>query len=220
MKSPLLLAISTAAIFLSASSSYASILPLEGRLPATPGGTDYQAYYDPNLDITWAANANINGFALWNSQVAWVSSLTIGGISDWRLPSADVNGDGIVVNCFGGGVVGCEDNEMGFLFWEEGITRASPGPFSNIGSEYWTGTEVDSDFAWIFRFTTGNQVVFSQTGNGLASLAWAVRSGDVAPIPIPAAFWLFGSGALAILGFGKRRVSTYRERGQSAFIGR
>ena len=25
---------------------------LEGRLPATPGGTDYQAYYDPILNIT------------------------------------------------------------------------------------------------------------------------------------------------------------------------
>jgi len=43
---------------------------LLGRLAATPGGTDYQAYYDDVLDITWAANANINGAAGWSAQMA------------------------------------------------------------------------------------------------------------------------------------------------------
>jgi len=32
---------------------------LHGRLPITPGGTDYQAYYDDVLDVTWLANANL-----------------------------------------------------------------------------------------------------------------------------------------------------------------
>ena len=32
---------------------------LQGRLPVTPGGTDYQAYYDTVLDITWLADANL-----------------------------------------------------------------------------------------------------------------------------------------------------------------
>ncbi len=32
---------------------------LLGRLPATPGGTDYQAYYDTTLDLTWIADANL-----------------------------------------------------------------------------------------------------------------------------------------------------------------
>jgi hypothetical protein len=41
--------------------SDAEILPLEGRLPATPGGDDYLAYYDPNLDMSWAADAGILG---------------------------------------------------------------------------------------------------------------------------------------------------------------
>lgn len=31
---------------------------LLGRLPATPGGTDYQAYYDTEADLTWLADAN------------------------------------------------------------------------------------------------------------------------------------------------------------------
>jgi len=32
---------------------------LHGRLPATPGGTDYQAYWDDGLNVTWTANANL-----------------------------------------------------------------------------------------------------------------------------------------------------------------
>ena len=31
---------------------------LVGRLAATPGGTDYQAYYDDVADLTWLADAN------------------------------------------------------------------------------------------------------------------------------------------------------------------
>jgi hypothetical protein len=34
---------------------------LQGRLPATPGGTDWQAVYDTDLDITWIANGNLAG---------------------------------------------------------------------------------------------------------------------------------------------------------------
>jgi len=86
---------------------------LLGRLPVIPGGSDYQAYYDDQLDITWAANASITSVNNWNNQVAWAAGLTIGGVNGWRLPSADVNGDNTVVDCFGGGVAGCADNEMG-----------------------------------------------------------------------------------------------------------
>jgi hypothetical protein len=32
---------------------------LQGRLPATAGGMDYQAYYDTVLDLTWVADANL-----------------------------------------------------------------------------------------------------------------------------------------------------------------
>lgn len=54
---------------------------LEGRLPATPGGTNYQAYYDTDLNITWAANANINnGPMTWQQAVDWAAGLTIEGV--------------------------------------------------------------------------------------------------------------------------------------------
>jgi hypothetical protein len=48
-------------IAFAATSSHAALL---GRTPATSSGTDYQAYYDTVLNITWLADANL---ALTNS---------------------------------------------------------------------------------------------------------------------------------------------------------
>lgn len=180
---------------------------LLGRLPATPGGTDYQAYYDPLLDITWAANANLNGLdTSWGSQTTWANSLTIGGVSGWRLPSADVNGDGVVVDCTGGGVIDCMDNEMGFLYWEESITSATPGPFSNVQFlGYWSDTESATDpaSAWGFSFSSGGQGADDKSNTN--GYAWAVHSGDVAAVPAPAAIVLFSSGLLGLIGMARRK---------------
>ena len=95
--------------------SHAAVLSLEGRLPTTIGGTDYQAYYDPNLNITWAADANMNGEMDWDKAKDWAANLQLSGISGWRLPDMDQNNDGLIVTCEGGGVAGCKDNEYGYL---------------------------------------------------------------------------------------------------------
>ena len=42
------------------------------------------------------------------------------------------------------------------------------------------------------------------TGKVAIHYAWAVQSGDVAEVPLPAAAWLFGSALLG-LGFAKRK---------------
>ena len=66
---------------------------LEGRLETAPGSGVFLAYYDTALDITWAADANIIGFDTWENQVAWAASLTLGGVSGWRLPTVSpING--------------------------------------------------------------------------------------------------------------------------------
>jgi hypothetical protein len=72
------------------------------------------------------------------------------------------------------------------------------GPFSNLqsGSNYWTGAEFDPNDAWVFNFD-GSQGVNSKPS---FNFAWAVHSGDVAAVPIPAAAWLFGSGLLGLIG--------------------
>ena len=199
-KSNLVGALCGAVIMLATSLAHAVTIPLESRL----GGL---AYYDPNLDVTWAANADINSFATWDNQMTWVAGFKLGGVSGWRLPSADVNGDGTVVNCSSGGVAGCADNEMGFLFWEEGITATAPGVFTNVQpNSYWSSTE--SAFAgqlvnaWRISFGTGFQNASSKTTE---RWAWAVHSGDVGAVPVPAAVWLFGSGLLGLIGIARRK---------------
>jgi hypothetical protein len=168
-----------------------AVMPLESRL----GGL---AYYDPNLGITWVANANINGSDSWHNHVAWVASLSIGGVSDWRLASMDVDGDGNVVNCAGGGVADCADNEMGFLHWDEGITFGAPGPFSNVQSTaYWSGTEASNTaLAWNFNFDLGG---LHTNFKGNNSFAWAVHSGDVGGGPPVTSVPALGTGGLALL---------------------
>ena len=176
---------------------FANALPLEGRLPSTPGGSDYQAYYDPNLDITWAANPTLGGLIDWATANSWASSLTIDGIGGWRLPSSDVNGDGTVINCSGGGVPGCEDNEMGYLYWEEGITSSTPAPFGSVpASPFWSGTDLGSTTSALgLDFSSGSVFSASKT---FSRYAWAVQSGDVALIPEPSTFVLVASGIVAL----------------------
>lgn len=178
-----------------------------GRLPATPGGTDFQAYYDDQLDITWTADANINGGDTWNNQVGWADGLTIDGIGGWRLPNMDVNGDGTVVDCIAVTQAACMDNENGHLFrygagttFDGGITVSNPGDFSNIQRDYWSNTEFRRpEFALIFDFGSGAQ---APSPKSFINFAWAVRPGEV---PIPAAAWLFGSGLIVLLGIARRK---------------
>jgi hypothetical protein len=193
-------------IILLSANADATLLPLEGRLETAPGSGVYMGYYDPNLDITWSASANLNGRMDIDSVLAWIDDLTIGSVNDWRLPTVDSNGDGIVVTCMGGGVSGCDDNEVGFLFWEEGITASSPGPFSNVENFYWAEPETQFDGAWYFNFggsSAGAQGIDEEGGR---SYVWAVHDGDVSTaVPEPAVFWLIGSGLIGLLVKSKRR---------------
>jgi hypothetical protein len=174
-------------------------------IPVTAGPLAGLAVYDDVLDITWTQDANINGQNTWGNHTTWAAELTLGGFTEWRLPSADVNGDTTVINCDPGGVTGCVDNEMGFLFWEEGITSATPGPFSNVQStrsNYWFSTEFNAGNRWNFRFLVGDQFGLSEGGIQIA--AWAVHDGNPAAVPVPPAVWLFGS-ALGLLAWMRRR---------------
>ena len=105
--------------------------------------------------MTWAANADV-GLLDWQQANTLVAELNIGGVVGWRLPSIDANVDKNIIDCSGGSVSGCSDNEMGYLFWERGINGNTPGPFSNVKSfSYWSGTEFDSANAWISDFFPG-----------------------------------------------------------------
>ena len=177
--------------------------------------------YDDVLDITWTQDANINGYNTWDNQVAWAAGLSIvdtrpgaGGVtySDWRLPttlqpdaSCDSQldpGGSFPLQGYG---TGCTGSEMGHLFNVDGISSSSMGLFTNVQSSYyWSGTEYapDTSYAWYFLFDVGDQDYFVSKFSGF--YAWAVRDGDVAAVPLPAAVWLFGTALMGLLGM--RRV--------------
>jgi hypothetical protein len=182
---------------------------LTGILPATAGGTDWQAFYDDQLDISWTANANINGLDTWGNQDAWVAGLDINGVTGWRLPNMDVNGDNTAVKC-SSDQAACKDNEYGHLYFYgagtvfgSGITASSPGPFSNVLSNawYWASNRSGVGAKDLFIFTSGTNG--GDTAGSWA--AWAVHDGNVSTVPVPAAVWLFGSGLLGLIGVARRK---------------
>ena len=78
---------------------------LQGRLPATDGGTDYQAYYDTVLDVTLLRDANYaktshfdgddeiyedDGIMSWDAANEFIARLNSNkhlGADNWRLPA-------------------------------------------------------------------------------------------------------------------------------------
>lgn len=180
---------------------------LLGRLAATPGGTDYQAYYDTDADLTWLADANAAGAVTWVGADAQAAGLNIDGVTGWRLPTTMQPDTTCSDNTKGASQffgTGCTGSEMGHLYNVDGITLAAPGLFSNVQSAYWSGTAFapDTDQVWAFFFESGFQG-FNAKNFDLS--AWAVQSGDVSAIPVPAAVWLFGSGLLGLLGMARRK---------------
>lgn len=184
------------------------------------------AVYDSDFNITWTANANINGVMTWDEARTWASNLVIGGVSGWRLPATLQPDTSCSEQWFSAAWIGigeqgagynCTGSEMGHLFYNElggvagtGIDlvhNAKYSLFSNFtGGSYWSGTTYapDGSSAWNFIFGQGKQ---QSSFKGGALYAMAVRDGDVASVPIPAAFWLFGSGLLGLIGLARKKAA-------------
>ena len=170
--------------------------------------------YDTTLQITWLQDASQGGNVTWNDAVAWASNLSFGGFDDWRLPSMDVDGD--QGNIFGEGIVDCttatelecRDNELGYMFYQNlmgssgDILTGTQGFIQNLQIVHWSSMVLTIDLgdAWALFFLGGVQ----GTGDmNLVRGAWAVRDGDV--VPLPAGVWLLGSGLLMMVGAVRRR---------------
>ena len=89
--------------------------------------------------------------------------------------------------------------------WGGAISIANTGPFINLQTKYWSGTEYapDTDKAWNFTFIYGSQSGNEKTINWAAL---AVHDGDIGTVPLPAATWLFGSGLLGLIGMTRRKT--------------
>jgi hypothetical protein len=230
---------------------------LLGRLPVTPGGTDYRAYYDTTLEITWLGNANLaatetfgvsgifpGGYIYWDTANSWVAAMNAAnylGFNQWRLPTvAPINGVAFAnyfsnnattdfgyadssgwtdsaaspvselghmyyVNLQNRGICTPNDAQPGSCVQQPGWDIVNAGPLQNLQiALYWSSLKPPNPAVRTsFNFYQGIQVGSSF---GDIGFAWAVRDGDVAVVPIPAAAWLLGS-ALGLLGWMRRRNS-------------
>lgn len=177
-------ALLAAALLPCALNASAALLALESRL----GG---EAFYDPNLNITWARNADLLGETTLAAAIDGVNNLAIGGISNWRLPRADRNGDGIAVGCKAAGSFdACLDNELGFMLNHRDTSWANPGPFLNLRQDHYWTTDADPFLPpRVYSWFMGHH---EQEGLGSAHPAntglrtWAVHDGDVGTLtPAP-----------------------------------
>ncbi len=199
-----------------------------------------QAVYDTDRNITWLADANAgagsiyddggsstDGLMSWEKAKEWTDSLTVGGFTDWRLPTTLIpdNSPGCA-NPNDPQANACSGSELGHLYYNElnGVFSPFNAPtngiqesgdldlalFSNIqstagqGGIYWTSTDFSPVRAWFFNLNNGVQ------GGALKSFhhyAWAVRDGDVSAVPLPTAIWFFASGLVGLLGY-RRTKST------------
>lgn len=133
----------------------------------------------------------------WHDAVAWTASLTVGGVTGWRLPTMTTS-----------------SNEFGWLWHQLNggayITSATDiSPFTNLpyqdgeSSEwYWTGEESGQN-AWRMSM---NCACWDDGSNKLTAewYAWAVHDGDVANVPETSALPLLATG-LILLGIASRR---------------
>ena len=180
----------------------------QASLVARDGGM----VYDDVNNITWAADANLaktsgydaDGQMTWAGAVAWADQLTLGGYTDWSLPTT-------VPAVYGYNQKG---SQLGDLFYNQlgGVAGNSIATthndnynlFTNVQSYvYWSGSEYAPNPGGAWRF--GTSYGYQNTDYKPNQLyAWAVRPGDVAAVPVPGAFWLFGTAMVGLMTLKRR----------------
>jgi hypothetical protein len=151
-----------------------------GVIHDTPNWLDTVANSGTHTLTTADFNTTTGQMTWWGAQ-AWANSLSLGGYTNWALPTT-------VPVVY---VYNQTGSQMGNLFYTQlgGIENNSITTthndnyylFSNVqSSEYWSSYEYapNPQLAWYFYTVNGNQN--SNVKNG-QRYAWAVRSGDISP---------------------------------------
>jgi hypothetical protein len=166
-----------------------------------------------------------DGRMTWQNALDWAADLTyydsMRGVtySDWRLPTT-LQPDPSCSTAPTLQGYNCSGSEMGHLFYQElgGIAKESLLTstdldlplFKNIQeADYWSATRDVATFQqppWAFGFFSGIQ---SNDAQNFAVHAWAVRDGDVAPVPEPSTVMLL------INGLGTMGLWQWRRKGAS-----
>lgn len=166
-------------------------------------------YHDSvrNVDYSdWrlAKNTPVNG-----SNANWNYSFSVGGYTDVGFNITSVNSELAYMYYENLGLAGYYSpsgiTQTNF-FGKNGVVQTDVGLVKNLTAySYWSAAEfaLYPGNGWYFSTYQGNQN--GSSNPGAQFLAWAVRDGDVAAVPVPGAIWLFGSGLFGLLGL-KRRV--------------
>jgi hypothetical protein len=190
-------------------------------------------YVDTNFNYEQNYNGFVpDGSMTWEQAKKWADNLVYGGYSDWRLPSARLTGNyGFSHDGSTDWGYNNTRSEIGHLFFELGnkaavSTTGQTQPvygvtevmfvdadsnqevnFLNMQNYmYWEveAFELDSDGAgaWGFANIIGSQDFWPNTNDGFA---WALRDGDVAAVPVPAAAWLMASSLIGLAGIARHK---------------
>jgi hypothetical protein len=137
----------------------------------------YQAALGRWVGSWWAATAWADSFSYQNGSET---------VSEWRLPT---------------------NTEAQNLMAQLGSGYGAKPPFTWLPPFYWTSnltTATDADIARPAFGTVDNFTLMNGTVPRYSNV-WAVASGNVAAVPVPAAAWLFGSALIGFAGLGRRK---------------
>ncbi len=180
-----------------------------------------------------------NGKMDWSAANTWAANLSYGGYNDWRLADVrPVNNTAFQYSLAFDGTtdigynISSTQSELGYMFYQNlgntgyfdtngiptdclgtGLCLSNTGLFDNLESfAYWTAVEYapNTNSAWASYTNVGLQ---KSNDKSREYFAWAVRTGDVAPVsggdvgavPVPAAAWLMGGALLGLVGVTRKR---------------
>ena len=175
-----------------------------------------------------------DGKMTWDESIEWSRQLNYAGYSDWRLPDVKpVNGNTFQINVsFDGSTdfgehITSPQSELSYMYFVNlnnasahdlsgkllgcgavDSCLANTGPFNNlIPDNYWSDVEVEitPTFAWSFNTQHGIQTLYDAKPN--LFYGWAVHSGDIAVVPVPATVYLLGSALFGLFVSTRKKIA-------------
>jgi hypothetical protein len=181
-----------------------------------------------NANYAQTSCYDADGRMTWAAATAWADQLTFGGYTDWRLPAVSpVKGAAFDFSWANDGStdqgynITSTSSELMYMFYVNlknpgartttGETNPTWGSF-NVGvfqnlyrdpyHFYWSGIRKDLSYIVAANYYAGSQTAISPDELGFA---WAVRDGDIANVPAPAAAWLLGTGLIGLAVLRRKR---------------
>jgi len=183
---------------------------------ATYQGTTSNLIYDEDSSLIWLDYSNAS--ATYEAQMEWAASITNTLVIDidddyevtwldasWSLPSITE-----LANLFYD-VLGNVALEYEY-YWDEELNtwvvetndyglQNTDSFLSLISDYYWTRslTEDDESIAYVLDFFTGKKKITNTSSKLNAVAVISAQVSSASEVPLPAAFWLMGSGLLAFI---------------------